>query len=359
MKLNNYLKTLSALGIAAAMSVAAVSSAQAQGRVKWKMQSAFGGTLPHLGTSGVRFSENIKRLSGDKLQIKFYEPGALVPALECFDAASKGSVESCWTTPGYHTGKLGSGVAFFTAVPFGPPIGEFLAWKWHGGGNAIRDKKYAEFGLMAMDCFCIGPETSGWFKEPVNNLDELKGLKMRFFGLGARVMQKMGVSTQLLAGADIYPALEKGVIDATEFSMPDIDQNLGFYQIAKNNYYPGWHQQVSCSELLMNRDAFNALPDTYKAMIEMATGESVIATYANTEAKNPAAMNNMKAKFGVTNRRWDDDTLAKFEAAWNEVVKEESAKDPFFKEIAESYFAFRENYRGWGEAQSIKPTYLK
>ena len=100
--------------------------------------------------------ENIKRLSGDKLQIKFYEPGALVPALECFDAASKGSVESCWTTPGYHTGKLGSGVAFFTAVPFGPPIGEFLAWKWHGGGNAIRDKKYAEFGLMAMDCFCIG-----------------------------------------------------------------------------------------------------------------------------------------------------------------------------------------------------------
>jgi TRAP-type mannitol/chloroaromatic compound transport system substrate-binding protein len=359
MKLNNYLRTLCALGAVAALSVAAISTAQAQGRVKWKMQSAFGGTLPHLGTSGVRFSENIKRLSADKLQIKFYEPGALVPALECFDAASKGSVESCWTTPGYHTGKLGSGVAFFTAVPFGPQLGEFLAWKWHGGGNEIRDKKYGEFGLTAVDCFCIGPETSGWFKEPVNSLEDLKGMKMRFFGLGARVMQKMGVSTQLLAGADIYPALEKGVIDATEFSMPDIDQNLGFYQIAKNNYYPGWHQQISCSELLMNRDAFNALPDTYKAMIEIAAGESVIATYANTEAKNPAAMNNMLSKFGVTNRRWDDATLAKFEAAWQEVVKEESAKDPFFKEIAESFYAFREKYRGWGEAQAIKSTYLK
>jgi TRAP-type mannitol/chloroaromatic compound transport system substrate-binding protein len=359
MKLNNYLRILSAVGVAAAMSVAAVSTAQAQGRVKWKMQSAFGGQLVHLGTSGVRFSKNVERLSGGKLQIKFYEPGALVPALECFDAASKGSVESCWTTPGYHTGKLGSGVAFFTAVPFGPQIGEFLAWKWHGGGNAIRDKKYAEFGLVAFDCFCIGPETSGWFKNPVNSLDELKGMKMRFFGLGARVMQKMGVSTQLLAGADIYPALEKGVIDATEFSMPDIDQNLGFYQIAKNNYYPGWHQQVSCSELLMNRDKFNALPDTYKAMIEMAAGESVIATYANTEFANPTAMNNMLSKYGVTNRRWDDATLAQFEKAWQEVVKEESAKDPFFKEIAESYFAFREKYRGWGEAQSIKSTYLK
>ena len=359
MKLNNYLKTLSAVGIAAAMSVAAVSTVQAQDRVKWKMQSAFGGQLPHLGTSGVRFSKNISRLSGDKFEIKFYEPGALVPALECFDAASKGSVQSCWTTPGYHTGKLGTGVAFFTAVPFGPQIGEFLAWKRHGGGNAIRDAKYAEFGLVAVDNFCIGPETSGWFKKPVNNLDELKGMKMRFFGLGARVMQKMGVSTQLLAGADIYPALEKGVIDATEFSMPDIDQNLGFYQIAKNNYYPGWHQQISCSELLMNRDAFNKLPDNYKAMIEMAAGESIMATYANTEAKNPAAMNNMLTKYGVTNRRWDDATLAKFEAAWKEVVKEESAKDPFFKEIAESFYAFREEYRGWGEAQSLKSTYLK
>ncbi|MCK5365339.1 MAG: TRAP transporter substrate-binding protein, partial [Gammaproteobacteria bacterium] len=348
MRLNNYLKILSAVGVAAAMSVAAISTAQAQGRVKWKMQSAFGGQLPHLGTSGVRFSKDIDRLSAGKLQIKFFEPGALVPALECFDAASKGSVESCWTTPGYHTGKLGVGVSFFTAVPFGPQIGEFLAWKWHGGGNAIRDAKYAEFGLMAFDMFCIGPETSGWFKKPVTDLDQLKGLKMRFFGLGARVMQKMGVSTQLLAGADIYPALEKGVIDATEFSMPDIDQNLGFYQIAKNNYYPGWHQQISCSELLMNRDAFNKLPDNYKAMLEIASGESVMATYADTEAKNPAAMNNMLAKFGVTNHRWDDATLATFEKAWQEVVKEESAKDPFFKEIAESFYSFRDEYRGWG-----------
>jgi TRAP-type mannitol/chloroaromatic compound transport system substrate-binding protein len=359
MKLNNYLKTLSAVGIAAAMSVAAVSTVQAQSRVKWKMQSAFGGQLVHLGTSGVRFSKNIDRLSAGKLQIKFFEPGALVPALECFDAASKGSVESCWTTPGYHTGKLGPGVAFFTAVPFGPQIGEFLAWKKFGGGNAIRDAKYAEFGLVAVDNFCIGPETSGWFKKPVNNLDELKGMKMRFFGLGARVMQKMGVSTQLLAGADIYPALEKGVIDATEFSMPDIDQNLGFYQIAKNNYYPGWHQQVSCSELLMNRDAFNKLPDNFKAMIEIAAGESIMATYANTEAKNPAAMNNMLAKYGVTNHRWPDSTLATFEKAWVEVVKEESAKDPFFKEIAESFYSFRDEYRGWGEAQALKSTYLK
>ena len=139
-----------------------------------------------------------RALSGGKFEMKFFEPGALVPALECFDAVSKGSVEACWTTPGYHTGKYPA-LAFFTTVPFGPNIGEFLAWKWFGGGNKLRDEIYAKHDLIAFDCFCIGPETSGWFRNEIKSLDEMKGLKMRFFGLGAKVMQKLGVSTQLLA----------------------------------------------------------------------------------------------------------------------------------------------------------------
>ena len=168
---------------------------------------------------GVRFAKNIERVSGGKLEIKFYEPGALIPALECFDAASKGSVESCWTTPGYHTGKYPA-LAFFTTVPFGPPFGEFLGLEVVPRRQRVRDEIYAKHGLIAIDCFAIGPETSGWFRNEIKSLEELKGLKMRFFGLGAQVMQKLGVSTQLLAAADIYPALERGVIDATEFSMP-------------------------------------------------------------------------------------------------------------------------------------------
>ena len=248
---------------------AGLTSANAQERVRWKMQSAFGSQLPHLGASGVRFSKDIERMSGGRFEVKFFEPGALIPPLECFDAVSKGSIESCWTTPGYHTGKYPA-LAFFTTVPFGPGFGEFLAWKWFGGGNKLRDEIYAKHGLVAVDCFCIGPETSGWFRNEIKSLDELKGLKMRFFGLGAQVMQKLGVSTQLLAAADIYPALERGVIDATEFSMPKMDMNLGFHQIAKFNYFPGWHQQVSCSEFLMNKAAFDALPAHYKAMIEVA-----------------------------------------------------------------------------------------
>ena len=349
-------RALAATGATILLTVAGSISADAQDRVRWKMQSAFGGQLPHLGTSGIRLTENMERVSDGSFQIEFFEPGALVPALECFDAASRGSVEACWTTPGYHTGKIPA-LAFFTAVPFGPQYGEFFAWKIFGGGDDLKNEIYGEHSLYSLDCNSIGPETSGWFREPVGSLEELRGLKMRFFGLGAQVMQKLGVSTQLLAGADIYPALERGVIDATEFSMPAMDIDLGFYQVAENNYFPGWHQQVSVNELLMHKPAWEALSDQHKAMLELACGEQVHYNYAETEANNPNAMNKMVEENGVQVRRWSDEDLAAFEAAWHEVLEEQSASDPVFKEVADSYLAFRETYKTWGDAQFLQSTY--
>jgi len=338
--------------------VSTVSLAQAQmPKVNWKMQSAFGSQLPHLGPSGVRFSKDLERMSGGQFEVKFFEPGALIPPLECFDAVSKGSIESCWTTPGYHTGKYPA-LAFFTTVPFGPNVGEFLAWKWFGGGNKLREEIYAKHGMTAVDCFCIGPETSGWFRKEVKSLAELKGMKMRFFGLGAQVMQKLGVSTQLLAAADIYPALERGVIDATEFSMPMMDIKLGFHQIAKFNYFPGWHQQVSCSEFLMNKAAYDKLPAPYKAMIEVAGQAQVIVTLAESEYAQFGAMAEMRDKHKVQVKRWSDSDLAAFEKAWLEVLQEESAKDATFKKVADHYLAFRKRYAIWGDSQLMKPTYL-
>ncbi len=147
------------------------------------------------------------------------------------------------------------------------------------------------------------------------------------------------------------------MIDATEFSMPNMDISLGFYQIAKNNYYPGWHQQVSIGEFLSNKEKHDGLSDTNKRIIEVGCKGNMLTEYAETEAQNFGAMLKMK-EYGVTNRRWTDDQLAVFEKAWNEVVAEESAKDATFKEFADSYFAFRKQYKIWGEAQSIKATYL-
>jgi TRAP-type mannitol/chloroaromatic compound transport system substrate-binding protein len=355
MKLLKTLKYLSMLALVAGIFVTLAAPADAQKKVRWKMQSAFGSKLPHLGTSGVRFSDNVKVMSGGRLEVKFFEPGALIPALECFDAVSRGSIDSCWTTPGYHVGKYPA-AAFFTAVPFGPGFGEYLAWKRYGGGDELKDGIYKKHNLISFDSFAIGPETSGWFRTEMT-IDKLRGMKIRFFGLGASVMQKLGVSTQLLAGADIYPALERGVIDATEFSMPTIDIALGFYQIAKYNYFPGWHQQVSVSELLMNRSKWNALSKQNKRIINVALGDSISHTYIETEAKNFGAMAEMSSKYGVKLRRWPDSTLKRFEQAWVEVVAEESAKDALFKKVAESFYAFRAKYKVWLDAQFLKPTY--
>ena len=351
-------KLLAAAGVALVATLGlGPTDSSAQERVRWKMQSAFPGNLSHLGTSAKRLEAMVERVSGGNFELKFFEPGALVPALECFDAASKGSVESCFTTAGYHTGKHPS-LAFFTAVPFGPGFGEYFAWMIYGGGKDLQNEIYARSDLYSLDCNMIGPETSGWFKNQVEGLDQLKGLKMRFFGLGAQVMQKMGVSTQLLAGADIYPALERGVIDATEFSMPNMDIDLGFYQVAKYNYYPGWHQQSSIGELLMNKAAWEALDDQNQAILQASCGWNIYVNYAETEAKNPAAMNKMQQQYGVTNVRWTDEELAAFEKAWNEVLQEQSAQDQDFKKIADSYLAFRKLYNTWGDAQALKPTYL-
>jgi len=356
MRASTILKTLGVAGVASAMLLGLGTTADAAERIKWKMQSTFGSTLTHLGPGGLRFVKSIKDMTDGNFDIKFFEPNALIPSLECFDAVGKGSIDSCWTTPGYHAGKVPA-LQFYTTVPFGPQLGEFLAWRWHGGGDVMMDEIYAKYGLVAKTALCIGPETSGWFKKPIASLAELKGLKMRFFGLGAQVMQKLGVSTQLLAAAEIYPALERGVIDATEFSMPNMDIKLGFYQIAKNNYYPGWHQQVSCGEFLMNKAKFDALSTANRTIIEVAARSQAIWTYAETEAQNFGAMNTMKSKYGVTNHRWKDDQLAVFEKAWLEVLQERSAKDALFKKVADHYLAFRQEYKVWGDAQYLAPTY--
>jgi len=349
------------LALAAAVAGALATSAafaQQLPRVSWKMQSAFGSQLPHLGPPGQRFEKDVSDMTDGRFIIKFHEPGALVPTLECFDAAAKGSVEACWTTPGFHAGKYPA-LAFFTTVPFGPQLGEFMAWKKFGNGDKLEQEIYAKHGLMSFDAYSIGPETSGWFRREITSLDQLKGLKMRFFGLGAKVMEKLGVSTQLLAPADIFPALERGVIDATEFSMPTMDIKQGFYQVAKFNYFPGWHQQVSVSHILMNKKAYEALPKSYQKMIQMAAGYQLLYNYAESESAQFGVMKEMESKYGVKIKRWPDDQIAVFEKTWLEVIKEESAKDPLFKRIADDYLAYRAQYKIWGDSQALKPSYQK
>lgn len=337
---------------AAALSLSVALPGVALAKTKLNMASTYPSTLTQLGTLGVSLSENVETMSGGELELKFFEPGALVPALEVFDAVSNGSVDAGWSTPGYWQGKEPA-LALFSAVPFGPDAREYGAWLLFGGGEEMMQKIYDKYNIHSIICGVIAPEASGWFREPVNSIEELAGKKMRFFGLGAKVMQKLGVDTQLLGAADIYPALERGTIDATEFSQPAIDLNLGFYQIAKHYYFPGWHQQSTSFELLVNKDRWTALSDAEKAMLTTACRANFTIGMAEGEAIQGKALAELESK-GVTIHKWDQATLDKFEETWNEVAAEIAASDASFKEAWDSLQAFRAEYKKWSDVGYLK-----
>ena len=329
-----------------------LGTADAQETVRWKLASSYGSQIDVLGQNILRVIDNIEAMSDGNFRIQFNEPGALVPALEVFDAVSAGSVDASYTTTGFHAGKVPH-LIFFASVPFGPNVNEYLAWIEGGGGKELYDEYYAEHGIKGFQCGIVVAESSGWFREPVASLDDLQGLKMRFFGLGADVMQKLGVSTQLLAGGDIYPALERGVIDAAEFSYPSLDQAHGFYQIAQHNYFPGWHQQASLVELIMNMERWNELPASYQKIVEIACGEANMWMMASAEARQGEAIAFHQSK-GVTIHQWPPEFIEAFRNAWQEVVEERAAKDEKFKRIYDSYKSFRETYSTWREVGYLK-----
>ena len=333
----------------AAVAATFVVTGAASAQETFEMTSAFGKNLPILGTAALDFVEKINGIS-EGVEFEHFDPGELVPVLEALDAVSNGSVDAAFTTAGYWQGKI-TAASLFAAVPFGPEAGEFLAWMLYDDGHTLFQRMYDEAGynVHVQPCGVIAPETSGWFKNEINTLEDLQGLNMRFFGLGAEVMQKLGVSTSLLAGGDIFPALERGAIDATEFSMPLIDARLGFHQIAKYNYFPGWHQPATMFELLVNKDRWDELDERAQKQIEVACLANITTNYAEGEAKNFDAMVENTQKNGVTIKSWSPEQLAAFEASWNEVAAELAAEDAFFKEVWDDLSEFRAGYKTWGD----------
>ncbi|SFG92515.1 extracellular solute-binding protein, family 7 [Neptunomonas qingdaonensis] len=209
------------------------------------------------------------------------------------------------------------------------------------------------YNVKVIPCAILSPETSGWFKKEINTPEDLKGLNMRFFGLGASVMEKMGVSTSQLPGGEIFGALEKGAIDASEFSQPAIDQRLGFQKIMKYNYFPGWHQQATIFELLINKDVWNKMSEGQQAIVDGTCKASMTNSFAEGEAMQFPVMAEAKAN-GVEIRYWNDTMLKAFEDKWLEVAAEKSAEDAFFKKVWDDLSEFRKGYDLW-EANAFLP----
>lgn len=315
--------------------------------VRWKMASAYSEALPQLGPLARRVQTETWRISGGATEIRFHEPGALVPVADMFDAVSSGAIDAAFASPGLW-GDRYPVLNLFGAVPFGPQTEEYLAWIYFGGGGERAESIFRKHNIHNVFCGIIAPEAAGWFRREVHTVSDLKGLRMRILGLGAKVMEKLGVETRPLEVGEIFMALESGELDAAEYSMPAIDWKLGFYNLAKHYYFPGWHQPATLLNLMINLDRWHALSDAQQGQIESVCGDNIRYSLAEGEAIQFQALKDFTAK-GVKIRRWPIAVLDALKKSWEEVVDEQVAADGDFRDVWQSLNKFREDYAIWNE----------
>lgn len=339
----NFRKALVALTVGSAAMLG--TTAHADDDVRLRMQSAYAAGLPALGETAKYFTDKVNVISNGSVGIKFYDPNKLVPTLQIFDAVQSGSIDAGYSWPGYWMGKIPA-LALFAAVPFGPEANDFLSWVYHGDGLKLWRELYEKQGVVPVPCGVLAPEAAGWFREPITSVDDFKGMKIRFGGLGGDVMEKLGASVTVLAAGDIMPNLERGVIDATEYSMPSIDEILGFYKVAKNYYFPGWHQPSSILELVINKEIWDGLTDLQRTSIETACQSATLWGMTKGIADQPKALDAIKSH-GVTVHQYTPEMLAAFRKASEEVLIENAAADPDFKRVLDNMNGFMQSTAEW------------
>jgi len=343
-----HLKTLVAVLLSALLASSALSSAHALERVRWKLQIGFLGAEEPVK----RLIEQVKTISGGKIKLRFYEPNTLVPSSELHSAVGGGQVDAGFESSGTFARKIPA-VVFFGAVPFGPRLVEHNAWMRHGGGQQLKDRIYAEHGLISLQCGLIPPESGGWFSKRYTRVEELKGIRIRILGLGGKVLEKFGVAPTVLGPMDIVPAVKKGGIDAAEFSIPHWDHFIGLHKVFKYNYYPGWIQPSNFVELIVNKRQWDGLSEAARLILRTSCDSNLLSMLVHFDSLQPQVMRQFQQE-GVEFVTLRDSELKKLRRAWHEVAEEESAKDPLFAEVYQSYKSFREQYAIWGDRAFLK-----
>ena len=292
MKRRDVLK--SGLVLAAGSTLAAPAIAQSAPTIRWRLTSSFPKSLDTIYGGGEFFADRVSKLTDGKFNIRVFAAGDIVPAFQALDAVQQGTVEICHTATYYYVGKDFT-MGFGTALPFGLTTRQQNAWMYAGGGIDTLNEFFKEYGVIAFPAGNTGAQMGGWFRNPVNTIADFKGLKMRIPGLGGQVMARIGAVPQALPGGDIYPALERGAIDATEWVGPYDDEKLGFYKIAKNYYYPGWWEPCSMYHVMVNLEKWAELPKPYQEAIISAAREANLEMVAQYDAKNRLALQRLKA----------------------------------------------------------------
>ncbi len=341
---------LGATAMAAAGTLAAPAIAKDVKHLK--MVTSWPKNFPGLGTAANRFAERLEKASDGRFKVRVYAGGELVHPLKCLDAVQEGTADLYHSAEYYYVGK-DKGFAFYSAVPFGFTATEMNAWLYFGGGQKLWDELSAQFGVKGLPCGNSGVQMGGWFRKPVNTIEDFKGLKMRMPGLGGEVLNAIGATALTLAGAEIMPALQRGTIDATEWVGPWNDLAFGFYKVTKHYYYPGFHEPGTMLSLGISKKLWDSLSDADKQLfINCAQAENSY-DLAEFNANNGAALRTLVEKHGVKLHQFSDEIFKAFGEAAKDVLAAAGNSSPMAKKIYESFMKFRKEVTGWTEISDV------
>ena len=351
-------KFITASATLGAGALAAPAVARAQSSFNWKMTNAYGPGSPFYVEgpgSPIDFCKKVEAMSDGRITIQHFAAGELIPALEGFDAVRSGAVEMNAANAYFWAGKIPA-AQYFTTVPFGMNFQGMNAWLYHGGGMALWDELYEPLGLKALPMGNTGVQMTGWFRDPIESVADFQNLKMRIPGLAGKVYAALGVDVKLLPGGEIFPALERGVIDAAEFVGPYQDRRLGLQNAAKYYYTTGWHEPSNVTELLKNPEAWASLHADLQEIVKTAAMACNLESHTWCEANNAEALRDLVDNYGVQAQVLPDAVVSELKAATDTVLAEFAAQDEQVKKVHDAFMAFKAEHQAWAGV-SEKPLY--
>jgi len=319
--------------------------------VRWRMATSWPHSLDTIYGGAETISQRVKALSGGRFLIQPFAAGELVPGLEVLDAVQNGSVECGHTASYYYLGK-NPALAFGTAVPFGLTAQQQNAWLYAGGGLEAINRLYADFGVISFPAGNTGAQMGGWFKRQLDGLASLRGLKMRIPGLGGKVMAELGVNVQVLPGGEIYLALDRGAIDAAEWTGPYDDEKLGLARAARFYYYPGWWEPGPTLTALVNRQAWQRLPQEYRAMFATACMEANLSMLSRYDSLNGEALQRLQ-QGGTQLEYYGETILAAARQASDQLFADTARGDAGFRAIHAEWRVFRDQVQAWNRINEL------
>lgn len=333
---------------AAALTVAAPNVIASPKKIQWTATSFWNPKVRIMFDMIKTFCENVKEMTDGQFEIKLYGGGELVPPPGAFDAVSKGTVQMGTGSPYFWAGKS-TAFNWFGSIPFGMNAQSINAWYYAGNGQALMNELYDQFDLVPRVIGNSGMQMGGWFNKKINSIEDFNGLKMRIGSVAGRVLQQVGVTSVFVPPSEIFPSLERGVVDAAEFVGPVHDILLGLYKVAKYYYTPGWHEPGPTLDIFFNKKAYNDLPKHYQRILDIAAADINIRTLAAFDAQSGETLDKLVKEHNVSVQVFPDDVLKKLKTISKEVVAEEAKKDPFALKVHQDYMAFKAKTAVWGK----------